>query len=82
MRCRVCRTTSYGYRESRSWDRAGRLTALENRQGATVLSGFAYTLDQTGNPTLVQSPGETISYVDLCGYPHNAIYLDIGVIRT
>jgi len=51
-----------GYEELRGYDRAGRLGEVKNQKGASVLSRFAYTRDEVGNPTSVQSPGQTTSY--------------------
>jgi RHS repeat-associated protein len=44
-----------GYVETRSFDRAGRLTAVDNSKAATILSRHASTLDAAGNPTRVQT---------------------------
>lgn len=52
-----------GYVETRTYDRAGRLTQLENAKGASTLAGFTYTVDPVGNPTQVvrsgNAPGTT-----------------------
>lgn len=62
--------TGNGYVETRSYDRAGRLTEVKNANGANVLSDFASTLDPVGNPTQIARTGtltETRSY----GYDPN-----------
>jgi RHS repeat-associated protein len=54
-----------GYVETRVYDRAGRLTEVENRRGGTVLSHFVSALDPVGNPTQVVRTGalaQTQSY--------------------
>jgi hypothetical protein len=43
--------------ETRTYDRAGRLTELNNQKAATVLSKFVRTLDPVGNPTQVVRTG-------------------------
>ena len=40
-----------GHIESRAYDRAGRLTTVENTKSATILSKHLWTLDAAGNPT-------------------------------
>jgi len=44
-----------GYSETRGFDRAGRLTTVDNAKQATSLSKFSWTLDPAGNPTKVQT---------------------------
>jgi RHS repeat-associated protein len=57
-----------GYVESHSFDRAGRLTTVDNAKSGTSLSKFVWTLDAAGNPTRVQTTrGGTDSY-DIYGY--------------
>lgn len=51
-----------GYREVRSYDRVGRLAAIENRRGSEVLSAFTYSRDPAGNPTQVTGTGESESF--------------------
>jgi len=54
-----------GYVETRSYDRAGRLTGLTNKKGTSTLSAFALTLDADGNPTTTVRTGanpETDTY--------------------
>jgi len=46
-----------GYLETRIYDRAGRLTEVNNQKGATVLSHFVATLDPVGNPSQVVRSG-------------------------
>jgi RHS repeat-associated protein len=49
-----------GYIESRTYDRAGRLTEVKNQKVATVLSKSTYTLDPVGNrSTIVSTTGTT-----------------------
>ncbi len=48
-----------GYVETRSYDRAGRLTGLTNKKGSTTLSAFALTHDADGNPTTSVRSGAT-----------------------
>lgn len=45
--------SSNGHVETRTYDRAGRLTEVKNAQGGVVLSRFSYTLDAGGNPNTV-----------------------------
>jgi len=51
-----------GYVESRTYDRAGRLTQVKNEKGGNALSRFTYTLDEVGNPTSVVTADGTITY--------------------
>jgi RHS repeat-associated protein len=52
-----------GHVESRSYDRAGRLTTVENTKSATILSKHLWTLDATGNPTKAKTTrGATDAY--------------------
>jgi RHS repeat-associated protein len=51
--------TSNGYVETRSYDRAGRLTEVKNANGSSVLSDFTSTLDAVGNPTTIVRSGAT-----------------------
>jgi RHS repeat-associated protein len=44
-----------GHVATRTFDRAGRLTTVENKKGSTILSKFLRTLDAGGNPTKVQT---------------------------
>jgi RHS repeat-associated protein len=70
-------TTSYGYdpngnlstttlgnglTTNYTWDAANRLTNLANKQGSTVISNYAMTLDRNGNPTQVVGPSGTTNY--------------------
>jgi RHS repeat-associated protein len=50
-----------GYLETRTYDRAGRLTEVKNAKGTSVLSDTALTLDEVGNPTTVARSGATSS---------------------
>jgi RHS repeat-associated protein len=52
-----------GHVATRTFDRAGRLTTVENAKAGTVLSKLLWTLDAAGNPTKVQTTrGVTDSY--------------------
>jgi RHS repeat-associated protein len=52
-----------GHTATRTFDRAGRLTTVENTHGSTILSKFLWTLDPAGNPTKAQTTrGTTDSY--------------------
>src|SRR5919109_951852 len=48
-----------GYLESRTYDRAGRLTAVQNTKGTSTLSSFTYTLDAVGDPTTITGSAGT-----------------------
>ena len=45
--------TANGYVETRAYDHAGRLTSIQNTSGATTLSHYALTLDESGDPTRI-----------------------------
>jgi len=51
-----------GYVESRTYDRAGRLSEVQNAKGGNILSRFTYALDEVGNPTAVATADGTINY--------------------
>ena len=51
-----------GYIETRTYDRAGRLTEVKNAKGATTLSRNTFTLDSVGNPLASITAGGTITY--------------------
>jgi RHS repeat-associated protein len=52
-----------GHGATRTFDRAGRLTTVENAKAGTILSKFLWTLDAAGNPTKVQTTrGATDTY--------------------
>jgi RHS repeat-associated protein len=44
-----------GHVATRTFDRAGRLTTVENKKGSTILSKFLWTLDAASNPYKVQT---------------------------
>lgn len=46
-----------GYVETRTYDKAGRLTEVKNAKGASTLSDFVSTLDAVGNPTQIVQTG-------------------------
>jgi RHS repeat-associated protein len=57
-----------GYVATRTFDRAGRLTGVDNAKSGTSLSKFVWTLDAAGNPTKAQTTrGGTDTY-DVYGY--------------
>jgi RHS repeat-associated protein len=48
---------------TRTFDRAGRLTTIENTKAGSILSKFTWTRDAAGNPTVVQTTrGGTDTY--------------------
>jgi RHS repeat-associated protein len=51
-----------GYVETRTYDRAARLTEVKNAKGATTLSKSTYTLDNVGNPLTTVTTTGTITY--------------------
>lgn len=52
-----------GHVETRSYDRAGRLTTVENTKSPTILSKHLWTLDAAGNPTKAKTTrGATDAY--------------------
>ena len=52
-----------GYVATRTFDRAGRLTTVDNAKSGTSLSKFVWTLDAAGNPTKVTTTrGGTNTY--------------------
>lgn len=50
-----------GYTETRTYDRADRLTGVKNATPTTTLSNFVSTLDPVGNPTQIDQTGATTS---------------------
>jgi RHS repeat-associated protein len=64
-----------GYVETRTYDRAGRLTEVKNTKGASTLSKATYTLDAVGNrSTIVTTTGTTNLTYDLADRPTQACY--------
>lgn len=51
-----------GHVETRTYDRAGRVTGVKNARALATLSDFTYTLDPAGNPTIVTGPDGTTTY--------------------
>jgi RHS repeat-associated protein len=49
-----------GYVETRSYDRAGRLSEVKNAKSGTTLSQFTYTRDPAGNPTRIDKVGSAV----------------------
>ena len=57
-----------GYTETRTFDRAGRLTTVDNAKAGTSLSKYTWTLDDVGTPIKVTTlRGATTTY-DVYGY--------------
>ncbi|HYZ77321.1 MAG TPA: NlpC/P60 family protein [Gaiellaceae bacterium] len=50
-----------GYVETRTYDRAGRLTDVKNAKAGSTLSEFAVTMDAVGNPTTIVRSGAVAS---------------------
>ncbi|HEX6701714.1 MAG TPA: DUF6531 domain-containing protein [Gaiellaceae bacterium] len=59
-----------GYVETRTYDRAGRVSEVKNAKGVSVLSDFVYTRDAVGKPTTVVRSG-AISSTTSYGYDGN-----------
>jgi RHS repeat-associated protein len=57
-----------GHGATRTFDRAGRLTTVENKKGATILSKFLWTLDAAGNPYKVQTTRGALDTYDAFEY--------------
>ena len=53
---------SNGYVETRSYDRAGRLTEVRNAKAGLTLSSAAYQYDAAGNPTQATTTDGTTAY--------------------
>ena len=53
---------AHGYVESRTYDRAGRLTEVKNSKDTNVLSKATYSRDPVGNPTSVVTTDGTTTY--------------------
>lgn len=51
-----------GHTETRTYDRAGRVTGVRNASATATLSEFTYTLDPAGNPTTVVGPDGTTTF--------------------
>jgi RHS repeat-associated protein len=71
-----------GHVETRTYDRAGRLTTVDNTKSSTVLSKFLWTLDAAGNPTKIKTTRGATDVYDLYEYDTrnrltNACY-DVG----
>jgi RHS repeat-associated protein len=56
-----------GYVETRTYDRAGRLTDVKNAKAGSTLSEFAMTMDAVGNPTTIVRSG-AVSSTTTYGY--------------
>jgi RHS repeat-associated protein len=59
-----------GYVETRTYDRAGRLTDVKNAKAGATLSEFAVTMDAAGNPTTIVRSG-AVSSTTTYGYDVN-----------
>jgi RHS repeat-associated protein len=75
-----------GHVETRTYDRAGRLTTVENTKSPTILSKFLWTLDPAGNPTKVKTTRGSTDVYDVYEYDTrnrltNACY-DLGSSAT
>ena len=57
-----------GHVATRTFDRAGRLTTVENAKAGTILSKFLWTLDPAGNPTKAQTTRGTTDIYDAYEY--------------
>ena len=57
-----------GHVESRNFDRAGRLTTVENTKSATILSKHLWTLDAAGNPTKTKTTRGATDVYDVYEY--------------
>ena len=63
-----------GHVETRSYDRAGRLTTVENTKSPTILSKHLWTLDPAGNPTKIKTTRGTTDVYDVYEYdPRNRL---------
>lgn len=51
-----------GYVETRTYDRAGRLTEVKHQRGTAVLSRFSYTLDRVGDRTAIATTSGTTTF--------------------
>lgn len=51
-----------GYVETRTYDRAGRLTEVRNAKAGATLSASTYAYDQVSNPTSVTTPTDITTY--------------------
>jgi RHS repeat-associated protein len=60
-----------GYVETRTYDRAGRLTDVKNAKAGTTLSEFAVTMDAAGNPTTIVRSSGGVSSTTTYGYDVN-----------
>jgi RHS repeat-associated protein len=61
--------SSNGYVETRTYDRAGRMTDVESKKGTSTLAKFALSLDPVGNPSQVVRTG---SLAQTQGYTYDA----------
>ncbi len=57
-----------GYTETRTFDRAGRLTSVDNAKAGTSLSKFTWTLDAAGNPTKQSTLRNLVITTELYAY--------------
>jgi RHS repeat-associated protein len=57
-----------GYVETRTYDRAGRLTTVDNSKAGTILSKHLWTLDAAGNPTKAQTTRGATDVYDVYEY--------------
>jgi RHS repeat-associated protein len=64
----VALPTGNGYTETRTFDRAGRLTGVNNAKSGTSLSQFTWTLDPAGNPTKQSTLRNSVITTELYTY--------------
>lgn len=57
-----------GHVETRTYDRAGRLTTVDNAKSSTILSKHLWTLDAAGNPTKAETTRGTTDVYDVYEY--------------
>jgi RHS repeat-associated protein len=57
-----------GHVGTRTFDRAGRLTTVENKKGSTILSKFLWTHDAAGNPYKVHTTRGAVDTYDAFEY--------------
>lgn len=64
----VALPTENGYVATRTFDRAGRLTTVDNSKSGSSLSKFDWTLDDAGNPTKVRTTRGAVDTYDAYEY--------------
>jgi RHS repeat-associated protein len=75
-----------GHAATRTFDRAGRLTAVENAKAGAILSRFGWTLDAAGNPVKAQTTRGSADVYDVYEYDARnrltAACYDVGAAAT